>query len=158
DYRLTLTAQSSTDAGKTKMPPTLDEITNFLTQLGQHASVSDAQPSDVAGQATYTVSVSPKHDGGLLGSAQLAWDAVQGVPLRVAIYAQGASSPVLELRATDISYGSVPASDVDVSPPAGAKVIDLTPPKSGDASGSKGTDVTGLAAVQQAVSFQVAAP
>jgi len=158
DYRLTLPAQSSTDTGKTKTPPTLDEITNFLTQLGQHASVSDAQPSDVAGQATYTVSVSPKHDGGLLGSAQLAWDAVQGVPLRVAIYAQGASSPVLELKATDISYGAVSASDVDVSPPAGAKVVDLTPPKSGNESGSNGSDVTGLDAVQKAVSFHVAAP
>ncbi len=158
DYRLTLPAQSATETGKTKSPPTLDEITSFLTQLGQHASVSDAQPSDVAGQAAYTVSISPKHDGGLLGSAQLAWDAVQGVPLRVAIYAQGDSSPVLELKATGISYGPVSSSDVDVSPPAGAKVVDLTPPKSGADNGSKRSDVTGLDAVQKAVSFHIAAP
>ena len=52
--------------------------------------------------------VSPSHDGGLLGSAQLAFDALRGVPLKVAIYAQGATSPVLALEATDISYGDVP--------------------------------------------------
>jgi len=80
------------------------------------------------------------------------------VPLRVAIYAQGASSPVLELKATDISYGSVSSSDVDVSPPAGAKVVDLTPPTSSNENGSRGSDVTGLDAVQKAVSFHVAAP
>ena len=33
--------------------------------------------------------VSPSHDGGLLGSAELAWDATHGVPLKIAIYAQG---------------------------------------------------------------------
>ena len=44
-----------------------------------------ATPSDVAGQAAYTVRVSPKHDGGLLGAGALAWDALKGVPLRVAV-------------------------------------------------------------------------
>src|SRR5207244_13326272 len=38
-YRLTLPAQSSTDAGKAKTPPTPDEITNFLTQPGDRKSV-----------------------------------------------------------------------------------------------------------------------
>ena len=40
--------------------------------------------SDVAGQAAYTVRVSPKHDGGLLGDTEIAWDAARGVPLRFA--------------------------------------------------------------------------
>ena len=70
--------------------------------------------------------VSPKHDGGLLGYAELAWDAQHGVPLRVAIYPQGSSNPVLELAATEVSYGSVPSSAVDVAPPAGAKTVDLS--------------------------------
>ncbi len=50
--------------------------------------LSGAIPSDVAGQAAYTVRVSPKHDGGLLGSAELAVDAVRGIPLRFAVYAK----------------------------------------------------------------------
>jgi outer membrane lipoprotein-sorting protein len=154
-YEAALPAQ--TNSSTTDTPPTVADIQTFLTNLGQDASVSDAQPSDVAGQPAYTVSVSPKHDGGLLGSAQLAWDAATGVPLRVAIYAAGNSTPALELAATDISYGPVASSDVDVAPPSDAKVVDL-----GGASTDQGsTDtppVTGLANVQAAAGFPVAAP
>jgi outer membrane lipoprotein-sorting protein len=106
--------------------PTLDEITTFLTDLAKHLTVSGADPSNVAGQPAYTVTVSPSHDGGLLGSVQLAWDAAHGTPLKVAVYAQGSSSPVLALEATDISFGSVSGSDIAVSPPAGAKIVDLS--------------------------------
>ena len=106
--------------------PSVDEITTFLTDLSKHWTVSGAEPSNVAGEQAYTVKVSPSHDGGLLGSAQLAWDALNGVPLRVAIYAQGASSPALALEATDISFGDVSNADVQVPPPAGAKVVDLS--------------------------------
>ena len=158
-YTLNLPASATESTSPTNgAAPSLTQIGDFLSNLGERADVSASQPTDIAGRPAYNVRISPKHDGGLLGSAQLAWDAVQGVPLRVAIYAQGASSPVLELKATDISYGSVSSTDVDVSPPAGAKVVDLTPPKSGNERGSKGSDVTGLDAVQTAVSFHVAAP
>ena len=142
------------DTGST---PSLDEITKFLADAGAHWSISGAQPSNVAGQEAYTVSVSPEHDGGLLGSAELAWDALHGTPLKVAVYAQGSSSPVLALQATDISFGSVPDSDVLVTPPASAKVVDLS--SSGhDASSSGASPVTGLPAVQAAAPFPVAAP
>jgi outer membrane lipoprotein-sorting protein len=106
--------------------PTIAQIQTDLTKLMKHVNISGAIPSDVAGQAAYTVSVSPKHDGGLLGSAQVAWDAIRGVPLRLAIYARGSSSPVLELKATNISYGAVPASDFNVTPPAGSKVVKIS--------------------------------
>src|SRR5581483_8311871 len=62
-------------------PPTLDQITTFLTQAGAHWAISDAAPTNVAGREAYTVTVSPKHDGGLLGSAQLAWDAPDGTKI-----------------------------------------------------------------------------
>jgi outer membrane lipoprotein-sorting protein len=137
-------------------PPSLAQIADFLTKVGAHADVSGARPTNVAGQPAYSVSVSPKHDGGLLGSAELAWDAARGVPLRVAIYAQGSSSPVLQLEATHISYGSVPDSDVTITPPAGAKTVDLAPP-SGKHEG-KAKPVSGLPAVQAAAGFQVVAP
>jgi outer membrane lipoprotein-sorting protein len=122
-YRANLPASSS--RSDTGTPPALADIDTFLTDIGVHWALSDAQPSNVAGQPAYTVSASPKHDGGLLGSLELAWDAANGTPLRAAIYAQGSTSPVLELTVTDISYGAVASSDVDVAPPAGAKVVVL---------------------------------
>lgn len=138
--------------------PTLDEITKFLTDAGAHWAISGAEPSNVAGREAYTVTVSPKHDGGLLGSAELAWDAVRGTPLRIAVYAQGASSPVLELTATDISFGPVSQSDIDVAPPAGAKVVDLSTQAPGGSTPTGAQTVTGLDAVKAAAPFPVTAP
>jgi outer membrane lipoprotein-sorting protein len=153
-YVADLPAKQSTAKGTV---PTLDEITTFLTDLGKHWTVSGAQPSNVGGEEAYTVSVSPSHDGGLLGSAELAWDATHGTPLKVAIYAQGSSAPVLALEATQISFGAVSDSDINVAPPAGAKIIDLS--SQGGSSGSGSTPpVTGLAAVQAAAPFAVVAP
>jgi outer membrane lipoprotein-sorting protein len=137
--------------------PSVSEITKFLTDISKHWTVSGADPSYVAGEQAYTVKVSPSHDGGLLGSAQLAWDAVNGVPLRVAVYAQGASSPALALEAKEISFGDVPNSDVQVSPPAGAKVVDLSSQTNGTGKDG-GKPITGLAPVQAAAGFAVIAP
>jgi hypothetical protein len=146
---------ATTDTGSAV--PTVDEITTFLTNLSKDWTVSSANPSNTGGQESYTVKVSPSHDGGLLGSAQLAFDALRGVPLKVAIYAQGSSSPVLALEATNVSYGDVPNSDVQVSPPAGAKVVDLSSQAQGG-NGSSTPPVTGLDAVTKAAPFTVVAP
>lgn len=157
-YKLALPASGSGTADKGAVP-SVDEITTFLSQVAGEASVSNAQPDNVAGRPAYTVTVSPKHDGGLLGEAQLAFDAAQGVPLRIAVYAHGSSTPALALEATNIGFGHVSSSDVDVAPPPGAKVVDLGSPshaKSAPAAGAK--DVTGLAAVQAALPFPLAAP
>lgn len=108
---------------------TTQKIANGLARLREHASVSGALPSDVGGRPAYTVSLGPKQNGGLLGKVELAWDALRGVPLRFGIYAKGSTSPVLELKVTDISYGPVPLSDVDLAPPAHAKVVTLSVPR-----------------------------
>ena len=153
-YRAALPAHAP-GASDNGAPPALAEIDKVLTSLGAHATISAPEPTNVAGRPAYSVSVSPKHDGGLLASARLAWDAAHGAPLRVAIFARGSSSPVLELAVTQISYGSVAASDVDIKPPSGAKVVDLVAPTKDPA---KGAPVTGLNAVQAAAGFPVTAP
>jgi hypothetical protein len=149
------TGTAATDAGSAV--PTVDEITTFLTNLSKDWTVSSADPSNTGGQESYTVKVSPSHDGGLLGSAETAFDALRGVPLKVAVYAQGSSSPVLALEATNVSYGDVPNSDVQVSPPAGAKIVDLSSQAQGG-NGSSTPPVTGLDAVTKAAPFTVVAP
>ncbi|HEV7639882.1 MAG TPA: hypothetical protein VGO39_03310 [Gaiellaceae bacterium] len=150
------TGTAATDTGSAV--PTIDEITKFLTDLSKDWTVSNADPSNTGGQESYTVKVSPSHDGGLLGSAQMAFDALRGVPLKVAVYAQGSSSPVLALEATNVSYGDVPNSDVQVSPPAGAKIVDLSSQAQGGGNGGSTPSVTGLDAVTKAAPFTVVAP
>jgi outer membrane lipoprotein-sorting protein len=157
-YRATLPADHGDrqDAGG---PPTLKAVHTALAQLGRTWTLSGAQPGTTAGQPSYTVRIAPKDDGGLLGAAELAWDAAHGTPLRAAVYAQGQSSPVVELKATNISFGSVPASDLDVSPPANAKIVELDP---GHAAphGAHGRqpDVTGRRAVASRLGFPLSAP
>jgi outer membrane lipoprotein-sorting protein len=150
---------------KYEAPPSVAQIQSDLNRLAKHALVSGAIPDDVAGHPAYTVRVSPKHDGGLLGAAELGWDALRGVPLRIAVYARGDSSPVLELKATDISYASVPASDFKVSPPRGAKVVRVSTPQSATERTAKKrlgrgkhAEVTGAAAVARRVPFKLLAP
>jgi len=167
-YRGTLPAQqhSASDATQGTIP-TVAEIQAHINQFLAHANLSGAQPSDVAGRPTYTVSVSPKHDGGLLGSAQLAWDAIRGIPLRFAVYARGNGSPVLELKVTNISYGKVPAGDFNVSPPKGAKVVTVSQPAANSAADAararahghgKQQEITGTAAVARQLNFNLVAP
>jgi outer membrane lipoprotein-sorting protein len=154
-YRATLPASSSSSS--TETPPTLADIDKVLGEIGVHWALSGAQPTDVAGRGAYAVSASPKHDGGLLGSLRMAWDAANGTPLHLGIYAQGSSAPVIDLTVTHISYGSVPAGNVDIAPPAGAKVVDLSTSGTPD-NNSNQPAVTGLAAVKAAAPFTVTAP
>ena len=74
----------------------------------------------MAGQPAYTVRVSPSEGGSLLGGAELSFDAVNGVPLRAAVYSSTSSSPVIELAATEVSYGPV-ANSVFAFTPAGER-------------------------------------
>lgn len=156
-YRIALPAQTQ----KTQpqgTPPTVAEIETFLQKLAQSAVVSGADPLVLAGQPAYSVRVAPKDAAGLFDGGRVGWDASTGAPLQVGIYARGNASPVLELKVTDISYGAVPASDVAVAPPAGAKVVDLSAPSGGKGPGAKQQPVTGLDAVQAALPFTLAAP
>jgi outer membrane lipoprotein-sorting protein len=136
-YRFTRPAgaKRAPTAHRDHAAPSLARVDALLAELARRADVAGPTPTDVAGEAAYSVRISPKHDGGLLGAAELAWDARHGVPLRAAIYAQGDSTPVLELTATDIAFGAVPSSTIDVAPPAGAKVVQLAVP-----SGNRGAE------------------
>jgi outer membrane lipoprotein-sorting protein len=160
-YRGTLPSGSHQGKHADKVP-SIAQIQQRISEFVQHGNLSGAIPSDVAGQAAYTVRVSPKHDGGLLGSAQLAWDAARGVPLSFAIYARGQDKPVIQLKVTDISYGKVPASDFAVSPPPGAKVVTVNVPAGKAKAARKHArahrEVTGAAAVAKKVPFALTAP
>jgi outer membrane lipoprotein-sorting protein len=164
-YEGSLPADSHKGKQTSERIPTVAAIQKQISQLVQHATLSGAIPSDVAGQAAYTVRVSPKHDGGLLGRAELAWDAARGVPLRFAIYPRGQSSPVIQLKATDISYGKVAGSDFSVAPPSGTKIVRINVPAgAGHAAKASGKqarahrEVNGAAAVAKKVPFTLTAP
>ncbi|MGZ4481308.1 MAG: LolA family protein [Gaiellales bacterium] len=161
-YELPVAAPSgnqSTTGEKAHALPTVATISRQLTRLAQHVTLSGAIPGDIAGRPSYTVRVSPSHDGGLLGAVELAWDANHGVPLRFAIYSQGDSSPVLSLAVTDISYGPVSSSALAAPMAPGAKVVKVQQPSQpASAAGKHQPAVTGVAAVAHALPFRLSAP
>ncbi len=142
--------------------PTVTQIQKALAKLAQHVDLSGAIPGDIAGQPSYSVRISPQHSGGLLGSVQLAWDATHGVPLRIAVYSRTDSAPVLSLTVTDISFGTVPASDLAVSPPAGTKIVRVHlpshPKQSASARKTHQPEIAGVSAVAAALPFRLSAP
>ena len=146
-------------------PPTLAEIERKLARLSERVRLSGARPESRAERPAYSVRMAPRNDGGLLGAAEIAWDAVRGVPLRAAVYAQGETEPVLDLSVTEVSYDAVPLSDVAVEPPPGTRVIRVDPPRpEGAERGDRRKDgkdqarVTGFSAVRKALPFELAAP
>lgn len=128
-YRYTPAAPEATGAApnQSSTPPTVAKIEEAIARLQRHANVSGATPTDVAGHAAYTVRVSPKESGPLLGGAELSFDAVTGAPLRAAIYSStNNSAPVIELAATSVSYGPVSESVFAFTPPSNAKIEEIT--------------------------------
>jgi outer membrane lipoprotein-sorting protein len=111
-------------AGGAQGAPSVTKVEEALGHLRKHANVSGAAPTNVAGQPAYAVTVSPKERGSLIGSVALAWDAAHGLPLRAAIYSTGRSAPVIELAATEISYGPVESSIFAFTAPEAAKVLE----------------------------------
>jgi outer membrane lipoprotein-sorting protein len=160
-YKIALPAKSSTTTPQTGTIPTVEQIQSKLNEIAGHLNVSGAIPGTAGNVPSYSVQISPKHDGGLLGDIQLDWDAANGVPLGIAVYStQDPSTPVLGLKVNDISYGPVSASDVTIAAPANAKVVDVPLPAKQSTSTTKTTTapVTGLSNVQSQVSFTIAAP
>jgi outer membrane lipoprotein-sorting protein len=136
-YRYTVPAASGgsgspTPASAPHEAPTVANIEQAIAHLSQHADVSGAIATDVAGQPAYTVRVSPREGGSLLGGAELSWDADNGVPLRAAIYSSASSAPVIELAATEVSFGSVAGSVFKINPPASARIEEIKTPSASD--------------------------
>src|SRR3954471_17425234 len=106
--------------------PSVARIQKGLNRARNHKlDISGPVPGNIAGQPAYTVRVGPGRPGGLLGAVELAWDAARGLPLRVAVYARGNNDPVLELVATEVSYGPVDTSNFALNPPSDAHVVNV---------------------------------
>jgi outer membrane lipoprotein-sorting protein len=164
-YKATLPKDAADPKSETTHEnPTLAKIQEALDHVAKMWTTSGADPTNIAGQPAYEVRIAPKDDGGLLGAAKVAWDSATGVPLRAAVYAQGQDSPVLELEATEISYGAVSDADVRAPAPGNAKVVDLSPKDSPagtashDAAGAHADEGATVDEVAKQLDFALAAP
>ncbi|WP_370354298.1 outer membrane lipoprotein carrier protein LolA [Catenulispora sp. EB89] len=116
-----LSFASPSELAKTFTGPTAVQTLLFDT------AYSARQTTRVAGRDCYVLLVTPHSDGTTVGSVQVAVDAATGVPLSVAIYPTGSSSPAIRAEFETVSFAADP-SELRFTPPPGAKVVEETTP------------------------------
>ncbi len=108
-----------------------------LKAVGPSTRVSVERNVTVAGQPAYQLVLSPKASGSLIGRVSIAIDATRNVPLRVQVFARGATSPALQVGYTSVSFVKPAAANFSFATPSGAKVKVVSPPKDTSAQGKK---------------------
>jgi outer membrane lipoprotein-sorting protein len=94
-----------------------------LAAVGPSTRVTTEANVTVAGQAAYQLVLAPKSSSSLIGKITMALDAQHlTVPLRVQVFAKGASAPAFQVGYTSISFVTPAAGNFAFTPPAGAKV------------------------------------
>ncbi len=98
-----------------------------LKAIDPSTSVTVDRTARVAGRAAYQLVLTPRDDRSLIGTVRLAIDADTSVPLRVQVFAHGASSPAIQIGFTDISFKVPDDSVFRFVPPAGSTVVEGNP-------------------------------
>ena len=96
-----------------------------LAAVGPTTTVSVASNVTVAGQAAYGLVLAPKDARSLVGQIQIDIDGSNGVPLRLQVFARGASSPAFQVGYTDIHFVMPASADLSFTPPPGAKITQV---------------------------------
>ncbi|MCW2897372.1 MAG: hypothetical protein JWO75_6861 [Actinomycetia bacterium] len=109
-----------------------------LAAVGKTTLVSDQANVMVAGEPSYQLVLAPKDQRSLVGRVVIAVDGKYGVPLRVQLYAKGASSPAFQVGYTALQWVAPAPANFSFTPPHGASV-DVVNPKDQAKSGSGST-------------------
>jgi outer membrane lipoprotein-sorting protein len=133
-------------AGKPKHPVPAPQVTQtpltpqqaanqILAKVGQTTLVSVQANVMVAGDPAYELVLAPKDANSLIGKIVIAIDGKYGVPLRVQLYAKGATSPAFQVGYTALQWVTPAPSNFSFTPPHNASVdvvhLGSDQPKSG---------------------------
>ena len=146
--KFTLPAQSAAPVPNQPLTPQ-QAAQEVLAAVGPTTTVGVASNVTVAGQAAYALILAPKDARSLVGQVQIAIDGRNGVPLRLQIYARGASSPAFQVGYTDIHFVTPAPADLSFTPPPGATVTQVNLASGGGApgSGAPGSGAPDVAAI-----------
>ena len=107
-----------------------------LAAVGKTTLVSVQANVMVAGEPSYQLVLAPKDQRSLVGRVVIAVDGKYGVPLRVQLYAKGASSPAFQVGYTALQWVAPDPANFSFTPPKGASVDVVNLSKDGAKSGS----------------------
>jgi outer membrane lipoprotein-sorting protein len=97
-------------------------IEQFIQKMAPVATLAVSGEVEVAGRSCYVLSIIPKADNTLFGSAQVAIDGETYVPLKLDLYAKATADPVLTVGFAKVSYDQISDSVLNFAPPANATV------------------------------------
>ena len=117
----------------------------MLAAVGPTTTVSVASNVTVAGQAAYGLVLAPKDARSLVGQVQIDIDGSNGVPLRLQVFARGASSPAFQVGYTAIQFVTPAPADLSFTPPPGSKVTQVN--MTGGGSGATGSASSGVSTI-----------
>ena len=93
-----------------------------LAAVGKTTLVSVQANVMVAGEPSYQLVLAPKDHRSLVGRVVIAVDGKYGVPLRVQLYAKGATSPAFQVGYTALQWVAPAPANFSFTPPHGASV------------------------------------
>jgi outer membrane lipoprotein-sorting protein len=127
-------------------PVTPQQAANqLLKAVGKTTLVSVEANVLVAGEPSYQLVLAPKDDRSLVGKVTIAIDAKYGVPLRVQVFAKGATAPAFQFGYTAIQFVAPSSANYDFTPPAGASVNVVNATGGSDqTAGGKESDASGF--------------
>jgi outer membrane lipoprotein-sorting protein len=93
-----------------------------IDAVGPSTTVSTNSNVSIASQNAYELVLAPKSDQSLIGQVRIAVDASNGLPLRVEVFARGATSPAIQVGYTQIQFTAPASSELTFTPPPGSTV------------------------------------
>lgn len=93
-----------------------------INAVGPTTTISTDSNVSVAGQNAYELVLAPKSSESLIGQVRIAVDAANGMPLRVEVFARGATSPAIQVGYTQIQFVAPASSELTFTPPPGSTV------------------------------------
>ena len=142
--KFTLPAHKAVSVPKQPLTPQ-QAAQQVLAAVGPTTTVSVASNVTVAGQAAYGLVLAPKDARSLVGQVQIDIDGQNGVPLRLQVFARGASSPAFQVGYTDIQFVTPAPADVSFTPPPGSTVTQVN--MAGGGSPATGKASSGVSAI-----------
>jgi outer membrane lipoprotein-sorting protein len=121
----TLTAPSPSDTAMT--PQQAAEAA--LRAIDPSTKVVTDPTAEVAGRPAYQLDLVPRDSRTLVGSVRIAIDGATHVPTRVQVFARGAAHPAFQVGFTSLSTSTPDASVFGFTPPPGATVKQVSPPR-----------------------------
>jgi len=142
--KFTLPAHKAAAVPKQPLTPQ-QAAQQVLAAVGPTTTVSVASNVTVAGQAAYGLVLAPKDARSLVGQVQIDIDGRNGVPLRLQVFARGASSPAFGVGYTYIQFVTPAPADLSFTPPPGSTVTQVN--MAGGGSGATGNANSGVSSI-----------